>query len=962
MDRKDKVFSRIDKRGAGLEIGPSHNPIAPKREGYNVEIIDVLDRDHLIARYKDEQVNLENIEEVDFVWSGEKFQELIGKPKHYDYIIASHVIEHSPNLIGFLNDCDAVLKDDGVISLVVPDKRYHFDHFRPISGISKIIDSHFNNCIIHTPGTVAEYYLNAVSQSGNIAWGRESTGNYGFMKSLRDAGKAMQEVTRNSAYVDAHAWCFVPSSFRLIIHDLFNLGLIPFQEVCFYPTDGCEFYITLGRRGQGIDKSRMEMLEFVESEISQAAEDKLHEVETRLREVEVQLPRISEAENRAVRVEEELARVRNELIAVYDSRSWRVTSLLRVFGRQTRKASMSLHALKDAVARRGGLAGVVPRALRVFRAEGWAGVRKRLATRDGGNQVASPYEHTYREWVERFGTLTESGKRKIHMRIAAMPRRPRISVLMPTYNTNLKWLAAAIDSVRQQLYPDWELCIADDASTDIQVREFLQSCANKDSRIKVCYRESNGHISAASNSALALAGGEWVALLDHDDILAADALFWVVETINANPDARMVYSDEDKVDENGVRFDPFFKCDWNYTLFLSQNMFSHLGVYHAALARQVGGFREGFEGSQDYDLALRCMEHVAPAQIQHIPRILYHWRAHASSTAQSVDAKPYAMQAGERALNDYLGRAGKNARAELIGFGYRIHYNLPEPLPLVSLIVPTRNGLQLIKTCISSIRDKTSYTNYEILLVDNASDDAEVLNYLSALRSDPKIRVLRDARPFNFSALNNHAIREARGEVVGLLNNDIEVISPDWLSEMVSYAVQPDVGAVGARLWYPNETLQHGGIILGVGGIAAHSHWELPRHHNGYFCRATLASEYSAVTGACLFTRKELFENLGGLNEVDLPVAFNDVDYCLRARERGYRIVWTPFADLYHHESATRGPEDTPEKRARFSREIAYMTEHWREILEGDPMYSPNLSAARGDFSFAWPPRLEFPG
>jgi O-antigen biosynthesis protein len=961
MDRKDKVFFRIDRRGAGLEIGPSHNPIAPKKEGYNIEIIDVLDREQLIAKYKGHHVNLENIEEVDFVWSGEKFQDLVGKPKHYDYIIASHVIEHSPNLIGFLNDCDAVLKDDGVVSLVVPDKRYHFDHFRPISGISKIIDSHFNKCIIHTPGTVAEYYLNVVSQSGHIAWARGTTGRYEFTSSLDDARTAMKGVTADSVYLDAHAWCFVPSSFRLIIHDLFNLGLIPFQELCFYPTVGCEFYITLGRRGQGMDKSRMEMLELIESEISQPSHDDRENVVSRLMAEEGLLPRPGEAGNSAADLEEELARSRAVLKAVYNSRSWRVTSPLRAAGRQLRKTVNLSRALKDAVARRGGLAGVVPRALRVFRAEGWVGVSKRMAMRDGANQVASSSQHTYREWVEQFGTLTEAGKRKIHKRIAAMSHRPRISVLMPTYNTNLKWLAAAIDSVRQQLYPDWELCIADDASTDIKVREFLRSCADSDSRIKVCYREANGHISAASNSALALASGEWVALLDHDDILAADALFWVAGVINAHPDARMIYSDEDKVDENGCRFDPFFKCDWNYTLFLSQNMFSHLGAYQAVLVREVGGFREGFEGSQDYDLALRCMERVAPAQIKHVPRILYHWRAHASSTAQSVDAKPYAMQAGEKALNDYLGRAGKNARAELIGFGYRIHYNLPEPLPLVSLVVPTRNGMQLIRNCISSILDKTSYTNYEILIVDNGSDDPDVLNYLGVLRSDPKIRVVRDARPFNFSALNNQAIREARGEVIGLLNNDIEVISPDWLTEMVSHAIQPDVGAVGARLWYPNDTLQHGGIILGVGGIAAHAHSELPRHHNGYFCRATLASEYSAVTGACVFTRKELFEKLGGLNEVDLPVAFNDVDYCLRARERGYRIVWTPFADLYHHESATRGPEDTPEKRERFSKEIAYMTEHWGNILQGDPMYSPNLSAARGDFSLAWPPRVEIP-
>jgi predicted SAM-dependent methyltransferase len=271
MNGKDKVFAHIDKSGFGLEIGPSYNPLAPKKEGYNIHIIDHMSRDLLIEKYRDHHVNLENIEEVDFVWSGENFEDLTGKSKFYDYIIASHVIEHTPNLIGFLQNCDSVLKNNGVVSLVVPDKRYCFDYYRPISGISKIIDSHYNNCNIHTPGSVAEYFLNVVSKSGNIAWNHDFSGEYCFVHSLADASNGIKSVTQDMAYLDVHAWCFTPSSFRLIIHDLFSLDFIPFQEVCYFETDGCEFYVTLGRNGQGITESRLKLLENIELELSQPA-------------------------------------------------------------------------------------------------------------------------------------------------------------------------------------------------------------------------------------------------------------------------------------------------------------------------------------------------------------------------------------------------------------------------------------------------------------------------------------------------------------------------------------------------------------------------------------------------------------------------------------------------------------------------------------------------------------------
>ncbi len=635
--------------------------------------------------------------------------------------------------------------------------------------------------------------------------------------------------------------------------------------------------------------------------------------------------------------------------------------------RNLKKARRLKRAADVTMERNGGLKPSLFNALGVLKREGWEGVKERLQTLNA--QATSPVgyaagfdRNNYAEWIRRYDTLTDKARAAMRTRIDTLAHKPLISVVMPTYNPKPEWLVEAIESVRKQIYPHWELCIADDASPDPAIRPILQRYAREDERIKIVLREKNGHISAASNSALELAAGSWVALLDHDDLLPEHALFRVAEAIDRYPDARMIYSDEDKMDETGKRFGPYFKCDWNPDLFYSHNMFSHFGVYRTDLMREVGGFRVGFEGAQDYDLALRCVEKIEPDQIAHIPQVLYHWRMHMESTAQSLDAKPYAMLAGERAINEHFQRRGVAAKAELIGYGYRVRYALPDVLPLVSLIIPTRNGLHLIRQCIQSVLEKTTYLNYEILIVDNGSDDPATLEYFKSLQAETKVRILRDDRPFNYSALNNEAVKIARGELVALLNNDIEVISPDWLSEMVSHALRPGIGAVGARLWYPNDTLQHGGILLGLGGVANHAHYKAMRGMLGYFCRASLTQGFSAVTAACLVIRKSIYEEVGGLNETDLHIAFNDVDFCLRVREAGYRNLWTPFAELYHHESATRGTEDTPEKQARFAKEVAYMNRRWGDQLLQDPAYSPNLTLDHQDFSLAWPPRIEPPG
>lgn len=685
---------------------------------------------------------------------------------------------------------------------------------------------------------------------------------------------------------------------------------------------------------------------------------------------------VAERQARAA-LEELVARHEAQYQQLLSSTSWRVSSPVRWAGLQARRARRLMRITPVAAERNGGWWGASRSAYAAWQESGLPGLRKMVqllesepvaplappAAGDFADSLAqSPVAdvHDYAEWVRRYDTMDDARRSQLRGRAEALAVRPLISVLMPTYNANVVWLDEAIESVRAQIYTNWELCIADDASPDEAARERLRHWAERDARIRVVFRESNGHISHASNSALELVQGEWVALMDHDDLLAEDALFWVAERLGAHPEARLLYSDEDKIDEEGRRADPYFKPDWNIDLFYSQNYFSHLGVYHASLLREVGGFRAGFEGSQDYDLALRCIERLQPEQILHLPRVLYHWRVHAESTASSSEAKPYAQLAGVRALSEHLDRLAIQAKAERDGPFYRVRYALPDPQPLVSLVIPTRDAADLVRQCINSILARTAYGNYEIILVDNGSTDPDALAYFQSLAELPGFRVIRDDREFNYSALNNLAVQQAQGQIVGLINNDIEVISEDWLGEMVSIAVQPGVGAVGARLWYPDHTLQHGGVLLGVGGVANHAHRLRVPGDPGYFGRSQLIQSFSAVTAACLLIRKDRFEAVGGLNEVDLKVAFNDVDFCLRLREAGFRNVWTPYAELFHHESATRGQDLSPEKRARFVSEVEYMMRTWGHLFERDPAYNPNLTLDihAQDFSLAWPPRL----
>lgn len=598
------------------------------------------------------------------------------------------------------------------------------------------------------------------------------------------------------------------------------------------------------------------------------------------------------------------------------------------------------------------LARVGQRALKILRAGGARSLAQRVLTLD--NDQAD-----YQSWIDSYDTLSDADRAQISRHADAFAIRPRFSIVMPTYETPENWLRRAIESVRGQLYPHWELCIADDGSSQPHVHRVLEEYRLLDPRIKVAHRPRRGHIAAASNTALELATGDYVALLDHDDELAERALYMMAVEINAHPSAELIYSDEDKITPQGRRSDPYFKPDWNPDLFLAQNLVTHLCVARMTRVREVGCFRVGYEGAQDWDLAMRIAERVPAARIRHVPEILYHWRIVPGSTALAVGEKSYASDAQRQTLASHFERVGDSVEIlPVAGICWRIKYPLPRPAPWVTAIIPTRDRVDLLRRCVESLRTHTAYPRLELVVVDNQSTDAMTLAYLKELARTPGVTVIRYDAPFNYAAINNLGARHARGEMLALLNNDVEAASSGWLEEMVSQACRPEVGAVGAMLYYPNDTIQHAGVILGLGtsAIAAHAYAYRPRGYAGQIGRALLAQNLSAVTAACLVVRRAVYEEVGGFDE-HLAIAYNDVDFCLRIRARGYRNLWTPYAELYHHESASRGLENTAAKLERLARDAEYMRRRWGAALDVDPAYNPNLALDGDSFSLAFPPR-----
>lgn len=563
-------------------------------------------------------------------------------------------------------------------------------------------------------------------------------------------------------------------------------------------------------------------------------------------------------------------------------------------------------------------------------------------------EVLGPNAQTdaaYRDWIVAHDTLTDADRASIAEHIARMADPPKISVVMPAFATPAALIKAAIASVQTQLYPHWELCIADDGSPGEALWALLEEEARRDPRIRIVRRPANGQIAAATNSALALATGDFVAFMDHDDLLTEHALYHVAATLEQYPDAGLIYSDEDKIDERGRRSQPYFKIAWNAELMLGQNMVNHLAVYRRSLIEDLGGVREGFEGAQDHDLALRAAERIGPTRIHHMPWVLYHWRWRGRQGSFSRRWAQVCADAARRSVAEHLARTDQMGTTVSNQPGaarwLRVHRAMPTPPPLVSIIVPTRDRLDLLARCAEGVLHGTDYSPLELIIVDNGSVEPETLAHFELLKTDPRVRILSAPGPFNFSALMNRAVAEARGEIILLLNNDISMIGADWLSEMVSHAVRPDVGAVGARLLYPDGTVQHAGVVLGTGGVAGHLHVGAPGEYPGYQGHLKLARNVSAVTAACLAMRRSVWDEVSGMDAEHLTVAFNDVDLCLKIRAAGYDIIWTPFAELYHHESASRGLDLEPVAAARFQGEINTMRERWGPVLDNDPFYGP---------------------
>jgi O-antigen biosynthesis protein len=563
----------------------------------------------------------------------------------------------------------------------------------------------------------------------------------------------------------------------------------------------------------------------------------------------------------------------------------------------------------------------------------------------------------YENWIRANDTLSSQDIAQISTRIKRLPRQPVISLVLLIENPSTAALRCVIDSVCAQLYEDWELHIAGHSSNAPGVAALFDSYAGIDARIKVVADDVRGMM-LAGNAGLADVAGDFVGFLGQTDQLAPHALYMIVEEINSCADASLIYTDEDMIDDQGRRFSPHFKTDWNPDLLLSQNYLGHLTVYRRDLIAPAG-FRAGFEGCEEYDLTLRVIEQVAPAMIRHVPYVLVHRR---SPTVEAAKKPGFAISA-RHALQDHLDRLGIRAMVEASRSGnyFRVRRMLPAAPPRVSIIIPTRDHVDFLRGSVESILRQTNYPNYEIVIIDNRSVDSGTLSYLARLAERPDTRVLRFDHPFNFSAINNFAAEQCNSPMLAFLNNDLLVINDDWLTEMVSQAIRPEVGAVGAMLYYPDDVIQHAGIIIGFGGVAVNCYNGRKRGSTGYFCRAELLQNYSAVTAACLLTRAEVFAEVGGFNENHLPVAFNDVDYCLRLRERGYLVTWTPYAELYHLESVSRGDDMSPSKIDRFRRDQAYMAERWAHVLSNDPYYSPNLSLDEVPFSLAASPRLSRP-
>lgn len=557
---------------------------------------------------------------------------------------------------------------------------------------------------------------------------------------------------------------------------------------------------------------------------------------------------------------------------------------------------------------------------------------------------------TYNDWIKKKLDIKKQ-KEFYEKTLSTAQKNICVSIVMPVYNTPIRYLKEAIDSVIHQIYPHWQLCIADDHSTQNRVRSLLQTYS-RDPRIEVTYRKENGHIVASSNTALSLAKGEYVLLLDHDDLLAPNCIAEFIIALQKNPEGEIFYTDEDKIDDLSFHQNPHFKPDWSPDSFMSRNYLGHAVFIKKTLLDEIGGFRLGYEGSQDYDLLLRATEKTQ--HIIHIPKVLYHWRIHSASAAAGEDVKPYAYIAAKQSLRDALNRRGIAGDVKYLpGLrGYQIEYELTSH-PLISIIIPSKNQSLLLKNTIDSILARTDYTQYEIIIINNNSTEKEFFELIETYsKKYPHIfSVLHLSIPFNFSKLMNEGVRYAKGEYILLLNNDVEIIHSDWLRIMISYGQQKHIGAVGAKLLYPDDTIQHAGVIVGLGGVAGHSFVGSYKDDAGYFNYIQTVNNYTAVTAACLLIEKNKYLQVGGMNEL-FEVEYNDVDFCIKLKEAGMQNIYLPQVSLYHYESASRGhPHQSKVSYERHLKEMELFKSYWQKYIDHDPHYNPNLNLGVHDFS-----------
>ena len=565
--------------------------------------------------------------------------------------------------------------------------------------------------------------------------------------------------------------------------------------------------------------------------------------------------------------------------------------------------------------------------------------------------------HTYDDWArEYFSKLTRvvAGRSKSLQRqdsTDAASGLPLISIICPTYRPDLLDFRAAVESVIDQSYRNWELVIVDDGSQDKAVLAYLQEVSSQDARIKVVLQKTNGGISAATNAGLAAASGQWIGFMDHDDLLVDVALEVMLDAA-IRTDALVLYSDEDKIDRNGRYLAPAFKPDWNYRLLLGLNYVCHFLVVKREAVDEVGGLNSAFDGAQDHDFLLRLSEHVPGDRIHHVPEVLYHWRITDNSTSSEISNKPYAIKAGVDCVSEHLKRTGKKAIVKnfMNGTFYKVQWQNAQS-PKVEIIIPFKDNIETTRECVSRVLDLTQYPNLAVTLVDNWSTAKDLDLFVGSFQDVEGVKIIRVEEEFNYSKLNNLAARKSDAAIYVFMNNDLFVQDRLWLRLLVNEALaDSQVGIVGGKFLYPNGSVQHAGVVLGAGGVAGHVHSGIPGDEGGYAGRAFFAQEMSAVTGACMLVKAAVFNKVGGFDELHLPVAFNDVDLCLKVAAAGYRTIWTPDFVAEHHESLSRGSDDRPETRDRFFNENHVMFERWDKLIKNDPFYSKHFDLAGTSF------------